>query len=103
MLWTHARRMLIALACSAVLTAAATTALYVTAAPKWISLLLEPLSLLLLPGLAIAMVVAGRQDFSPQAVIEASALFYLLCAYAWLLWRVARTRSPAHRRTATSR
>jgi hypothetical protein len=95
--------LLTALVCAAGLTAAATASLYLTAAPKWISLLLEPLSLLLLPGLVLAMVAAGKQDFSPEVVVEAAAVFYLLCVYGWLLWRARSRRTAVRRRAATSR
>ena len=100
-LWVNARRLMMALVLSGALTVAATSSLYVTAEPKWISLLLEPLSLLLFPGVAIAMATAGRDDFSPDAVVEASAVFYLVCVYVWLLWRSRRTRPAGQRRTGT--
>jgi hypothetical protein len=75
-----------------VLMLAGTAALYVTSAPAWLSLLIEPFSLVLLPGLVFALATSGSHDFAPEAVIAISAVFYVGLLYAVLLWRASRRR-----------
>jgi hypothetical protein len=71
---------------------AGTAALYVTSAPAWVSLLVEPFSLLLLPGLMVALVTSGSHDFAPEAVFAVSVAFYVGFIYAALLRRAVRRR-----------
>jgi len=87
------RYFLAAILATIVLVVAGTSALYVTSAPAWVSLLVEPFSLLLLPGLMVALVTSGSHDFAPEAVIAVSAAFYVGFIYVALLLRAARRRS----------
>ena len=79
---------------SAALVWAAVGAMYVTSAPKWVTLLVEPESLFLLPGLVVAIVVAGQHDLSATVVVEASAGFYFLAFFVWFWWRGRWARRP---------
>ena len=78
---------------AAVLVGAATAANYATAQPALISLLIEPFSLLLLPGLVISLAVAGPHDFSPLLVDEASFVWYVLLFYLVFTWAARRRRA----------
>ncbi len=62
----------------------------VAMAPRLLSECVEPLSLLLLPGLFIAIVSAGTHDFLPEVVVRAAAIFWFLAAFLFFTWR-ART------------
>jgi hypothetical protein len=93
----NARRLLAATALASVLMIAATAALHVSSAPKWASLLLEPFSLLLMPGLVIALATSGSHDFGPDVVIAVSAAFYVGFLYAALLWLASRKRAAQPR------
>lgn len=83
------------LAISAMLTACLVTlaaeAMFVTSSPKLVSLLVEPFSLLLMPGLVVAVIVAGPHDFSPLGVVSLTAAFYFGFFY-WALTYWARSR-----------
>ncbi len=98
----NVRRLLVATALTTFLMIGAAAALYVTSAPAWVSLLIEPFSLLLMPGLVIALATSGSHDFAPDVVIAVSAAFYVGFVYAALLWRAARKR-PAQPRGSGSR
>ena len=78
---------------SAILTAALVTvascAMYVTAAPKFVSLVAEPFSLLLMPGLLAAVLLSGPHDFNPTDVVYLAAIFYFVFFY-WALPRVVK-------------
>jgi hypothetical protein len=93
------------LALSALLTGAlmyvACDAMYFTTAPKLISLLVEPFSLLLMPGLVVAIAFAGAHDFTPISVVCIAAAFYFGFFYC-ALWRVARAAQPATLQSASS-
>ena len=99
---TSACYLLVAGLATIVLMLAGTSALYVTSAPAWVSLLVEPFSLLLLPGLMVALVTSGSHDFAPEAVIAVSAAFYVGFIYVALLRRAAR-RLSAQLRAGGSR
>ena len=78
---------------SAILTAALVTvascAMYVTAAPKFVSLVAEPFSLLLMPGLVAAVILSGPHDFIPTDVVYLAAIFYFVFFY-WALPRLVK-------------
>ncbi len=59
-------------------------------APEWISIILEPLSLLLMPGFAVALVATGIHDLDPSTIVQVSIVFYLIFFYVWLSWRARR-------------
>ncbi len=77
-----ALRLLLSAFCSCALVAVAVSALFVTSAPESISMLTEPVSLLLMPGLMIAMLSANLHDYSPFVVIQGSLIFYCVLFYA---------------------
>jgi len=70
------RRTAFSLLLAAALVAVSSAAIYVTSAPRLISLLVEPFSLLLFPGLFIAMAAAAPRDFTSQSVVLWSMLIY---------------------------
>ena len=61
-------------------------------APEWASLIFEPLSLLLMPGLGIAMALSGPHDLEPSVVVTASIVVYFLLFLGLLEWRAWRRR-----------
>ncbi len=86
-----ALRLLLSALAAAVVVAIAYSGMFVAMAPRLISESVEPLSLLLLPGLFVAIVSAGPHDFQPAIVVKISALFWFLVAFLFFSWR-ARTR-----------
>jgi len=76
--------------CAAVLVGGAVAAVYATTMPASISLVVEPLSLLLLPGLVFSILAAGAHDFAPETVIYASFVWYLVFFYLIFTWRYRR-------------
>ena len=87
-----ALRVLFAAAMSAASIGIACEALFLTHTSRLVSLLLEPFSLLLVPGLLIAFVTAGTSDFSPILVLRVSSVFYfLLFLVLALRWRRVHT------------
>ncbi len=81
-----------AILCATVLVAIAAAANFLTSAPKAISLLFEPISLLLMPGLLAAFAIAGPHDYSPTTVVVVSTVFYTAFFYFALSW-LSRRRS----------
>lgn len=86
-----ALNLLLSAVTAAVIVAIAYSGMFVAMAPRLISEAVEPLSLLLLPGLLFAIASAGPHDFQPDTVLQASALFWFLIAFLFFTWR-ARTR-----------
>ncbi len=78
--------------CASILVAIASAANFLTTAPKFISLLFEPLSLLLIPGLLASLLVAGPHDYNPLLVFQVSLVFYIVVFYWGLNWRARRAR-----------
>jgi hypothetical protein len=71
------------------------TAMLFNTAPEWLSLIVEPLSLILLPGLCVGLAGTGPHDLEPHLVVDASVLFYfLLFLFLFQLrtWRRRRRR-----------
>lgn len=93
------RRVLLSAAITALLLYVATEAMFVTTAPKLVSLVLEPFSLLLMPGLAVSILLAGAHDFTPGSVLFLSAIFYFAFFYWVLTWlsKPARFTMPGSR------
>jgi hypothetical protein len=75
--------------------AVASSALYVTPAPRLVSVLVEPFSLLLFPGLVVAMIASGRSDFTAQSVVVCSLVIY---AVLFFLLQRAAARTRRHSR-----
>ena len=99
MLATAWRRVLVSSVITAAAVSIATAAMFVTTAPKLVSLLVEPFSLLLMPGLVVAIIIAGPHDFSPGSVVFISAVFYFAFFYWALTWlsKPARFTMPGSR------
>ena len=93
------RRLAISAVLTAVLLVVSCAAMYVTFAPRIVSLLIEPFSLLLMPGLVVAIVMAGAHDFTPISVVCVAAIFYFCFFYLALAWRAkaARFTQPGSR------
>jgi len=81
-----ARRILLAALLTALLMAGAIGAMFVTTAPAIVSLLLEPFSLLLTPGLLAGLLSSGPNDLSPITVVTVTAGFYFGFFYLALWW-----------------
>jgi hypothetical protein len=79
-------RLALAVGLTAGLMFAAVGALYATSAPRWVSLLVEPVSLLLLPGVLLGTVVGHSKDVAPDTTIAVCVAFYVGFVYAGLLW-----------------
>jgi hypothetical protein len=77
---------------TAVLVTVASWAMLFNTAPAWISLIFEPLSLFLLPGLAVSVSMAGPHDLNPNVVVAASVVIYFVCFLAALEYRAYRRR-----------
>ena len=74
---------------AAALTAIGLCGLFVTTAPPRISLLLEPLSLLLFPGYLLESLNKNQYAFSKDGVLWLTAAFYFSAISTWLLTRRA--------------
>jgi hypothetical protein len=70
----------------------ASVAMLFDTAPAWLSMIVEPLSLFLLPGLALAVATAGQRDLDAAVVVEASVAIYFWCFLVVLEWRAFRQR-----------
>ena len=71
---------------SAVLIGAGCAALFVSSAPKWVSLLVEPLSLVLVPGVAYSLTFTKWHDYEEWDILRGAFLFHLVVLYAALRW-----------------
>jgi hypothetical protein len=60
--------------------------------PEWQSLLFEPVSLLLLPGLLVGILVSGPHDLDPHIVLQGTIVLYFLFYWAVLEWREHKRR-----------
>jgi hypothetical protein len=86
-------RAVLGILCAVLLVGAAILATNLTTAPKAISLLFEPISLLLMPGLLVSMLTSGPHDYSPHFVAYVSFVFYAVFFYGVLHW-LSRRRNP---------
>ena len=93
-----ALRLLMALTATATVVAVGSAALLCERAPAAVSLVLEPLSLVLLPGLVYGIVRANEHALKTQEMFYASLAFYLCFFFllfeclAWERRRAARGR-----------
>jgi hypothetical protein len=88
------RIVLTSLATAFVVFVASAAMLFVTA-PEWLSLIFEPLSLLMAPGLIAGLFASGPHDLNPVLVVKGSIVFYFLsffCLLEWRAWRKRRAR-----------
>jgi hypothetical protein len=91
------RRMMLAAIATAAVVLIASAAMLFNTAPKWLSLTFEPLSLFLLPGLAVDALAVSPHDLDPTLVIEGCVLFYFLAFFGFLQWRsraLQRSQKP---------
>jgi hypothetical protein len=91
------RRLTISAAITTVIVVAGSAAMFVTSAPRLVSLLVEPFSLLLMPGLVVAILIAGPHDFTPIGVVAIASAFYLAFFY-WALTQLYKPRPTNHPR-----
>ena len=84
--------MAVALVAAAAVVALSAAALYAANAPELLSSLIQPVSLLLLPGFAVAMAVSGNHDFSPQVAVLAAFGFYWVAIFVWMWVRTRGAR-----------
>ena len=89
-------RVVLSVALAAVLIGVGSAALFVTSAPKWVSLAVEPLSLVLTPGVAISMAFTKAHDYKQWEILRGAFGFDALVVYGLLWWRDGR-RSLARR------
>lgn len=68
----------------------ASAAMLFSTAPKWLSLIFEPISLLLLPGLVAGVVHTSPHDLEASVVLWAALLFYFVLFFCLLEWRARR-------------
>ena len=87
-------RLLLSTVLSIALIAIAVAAMFATTASEPVSLLVEPFTLLLTPGLLVVVVLAHGHDFLPAHVLYASFVFYFAVFYKALSGRL-RSR-PGH-------
>jgi hypothetical protein len=69
-----------------------------TMGPAWASLLFEPISLLLLPGIIVGMVVSGPHDLDPHVILNGTIVLYFFTFWAILEWRAWRKRRRQRQR-----
>jgi hypothetical protein len=79
-------RMLIAAAAAALVIGMASAGLLFSTAPERISLIFEPMSLMLMPGLLFGIYEAGPHDLNPKVILWASGVFYFLFFLVVLEW-----------------
>ncbi len=87
-----ALHLLLSAVVAAAILALACSGMFVAMAPRLISESVEPLSLLLLPGLLFAIASVGPHDFQPETVLQTSALFWFLIAFLFFTWRARNRR-----------
>ncbi len=94
-------RALLATLAGIVLTGLAVAGIFFTTAPEFVSLVAEPFSLLLMPGLIASLIAAGPHDYSPNIVILVSLGCYVVLIFLALTSLARRrrlARSRAHAR-----
>jgi hypothetical protein len=85
-------RVVLAGVATAVVVRLASVGMLVSTAPEWLSLILEPLSLLFLPGLLVGIVQSGPHDLAPAVVVQASVVIYFVLFLIGLEYRARRQR-----------
>ena len=82
-------RVVVAGMLTAVVIGAACAGMLCTRGPEWLSLSVEPLSLLLLPGLLVGIAASGPHELDTPLILDSATLFYFglfvagLEAHAW--------------------
>jgi vacuolar-type H+-ATPase subunit I/STV1 len=90
-------RLLWATILTALIMAAAIASMFLTTEPRLLNLLVEPFSLLLMPGLLGTLAVAGAHDYSPRMVVYLSTGFYFVSIYLAVWWRQTERRRTSTR------
>jgi len=80
-------RVLMASAATAVVVGLASAGLLFSTARESVSLVLEPMSLMLMPGLLFGLYQAGPHDLDPRVILGASVGFYFMFFFSVLEWR----------------
>jgi len=91
-------RLVLASVAAAIVVCIGSVGMLFSTGPEWSSLLFEPLSLVLLPGLLVGMVVSGPHDLEPEVVLNGTIVLYFLFFWAVLEWRAWRQRRRRRRR-----
>lgn len=86
-------RLLLSVLSAVSLLAVATLGMFMTSAPAPVSLLLEPLSLLYMPGVLFGMALHLGKEVSSLQILVASLGVYVVFVFLWLSLR-ARRRGP---------
>jgi cbb3-type cytochrome oxidase subunit 1 len=97
---SFALRLLYAAAATALVVIVGGGAMLFNTAPQWISVVVEPLSLLLVPGLVAGMVESGPHSLDPSMIVDASVIFYFAVFFVFFearAWRHRRRRRRAAR------
>ena len=91
-------RFLYASIAAAAIVGIGSAAMLFTTGPEWASLLFEPMSLVLLPGLFVGMVLSGAHDLEPRIVLLGTIVFYIILIFALLELQAWRQRRRQRRR-----
>ncbi len=79
------RRLLLSATASVVLLTVASATMFLTSWPAWLSLLLEPFSLLLTPGVLGSMLFTHTHDYTSGAIVLSNLAFYFPVFFC-MLW-----------------
>ena len=79
-------RLLLSAVGAAAMMAVSSLALFVTSAPKWVSVAVEPLSLPLIPGVALSLLLTQAHDYTPWEVVRGAFGFHVVVLYVLLRW-----------------
>jgi hypothetical protein len=81
-------RVLLGLALSAIasglIVLAGALALFAASLPRWLSLALEPVSLLLAPGVVASIVLSRVHDYKEETILRGDLIFYFLLVFVLL-------------------
>ena len=95
---SFALRVLLAGVSTMVVVGVGSAAMLLNTVPEWLSLLFEPLSLLLLPGLLVGVVASGPHELVPQMILDSAVVFYFGVFLTLLEFRAFRRRRQRRRR-----
>ncbi len=91
-------RIVLAGVAAALVVSLGSAAMLLSTGPEWASLLFEPVSLLLLPGLIVGLFHSGPHDLEPHVVMNGTIVLYFLLFWAALEWRAWKQRRQGGRR-----
>ena len=90
-------RLVLASLAAAIVVGIGSAGMLFSTGPEWASLVFEPVSLLLLPGLLVGIIVSGPHDLDPHVVMNGTIVLYFLLFWAVLEWRAMRQRRRRRR------